>query len=154
MLFLAVAAAVAAFFTYYHFATHPMARMAGSPAGGMDWLRSEFNLTDEQFAKVKAIHVAYEPKCGEMCMHIAGANSNLDRLILANKSVTPELVAALRQCARVKEECHEAMLGHLYAVAAEMSPSSGDRYLQMMKHLIIEPATGSNSAVSESEKNR
>ena len=145
----ALAAAAVAFCLYYHFATHHVKMMMSRPAGEMDWLRTEFHLTDDQFAKITALHKAYKPKCGVMCQRIMEANANLDRLINDNKNMTPAVEAALKQCAIVQEDCHRAMLGHIYAVGAEMNPPDRDRYLQMMKQWIIEPRLGMNAAVSK-----
>lgn len=131
-----------------------MTVMMSKPAGEMDWLRSEFNLTDGQFAKIKALHEAYQPKCAQMCQRIMEANANLDQLISTNKTVTPQVAAALKQCAAVQEDCHQAMMGHIYAVSAEMSPASAERYLQMMKKWIVEPKLGVNTAVSKPPSDR
>jgi hypothetical protein len=38
------------------------------------WVKSELKLSDEQFAKVSALHAAYRPKCMEMCGKIAAAH--------------------------------------------------------------------------------
>jgi len=125
-----------------------MAVMMSKPEGEMDWLRSEFNLTDDQFAKIKALQQAYQPKCNQLCIRILEANANLDQLISSNTAVTPEVEAALKQCAAVQEDCHRAMLGHIYAITAQMNPASRDRYLQMMRKWIIQPRLGVDTAIS------
>jgi Spy/CpxP family protein refolding chaperone len=143
-----------AFCIYYHVATRPMVVMLSKPAGEMDWLRMEFNLTDEQFAKIKALQEAYQPKCGQMCQRIMEADAHLDQLINTNTTMTPRVEAALKQCAIVQADCRRAMLGHIYAVAAEMSPVNRDRYLQMMEKSITEPRLGPDTAVSRPPDDR
>ena len=118
----------------------------------MQWLRSEYHLSDEQFARIQQVHREYSPKCDLMCAKIMRANANLNRLISANKSVTPEVSAAMKECLSVQNECREAMLGHIYAVSAEMTPADGARYLEMMKTRVVEPALGHSAVISESSK--
>lgn len=125
-----------------------MTVMRSRPAGEMDWLRGEFNLTGGQFAKIKALHEAYQPKCASMCRRIMEADANLDRCVSANTTMTHEVEAALKQCAVVQEDCRRAMLGHIYAVSAEMSPAGRERYLHRMKKWIIQPSLGPDTAVS------
>lgn len=106
--------------------------------GEMEWLRREFNLSDEQFARVAALHEAYRPKCDALCAAVVEAHTKLDATIDESRKVTPAVAAALKDVARVEEDCHLAMLAHLYAVSAEMSPPSARRYLAMMKPRIIQ----------------
>ena len=61
----------------------------------LEWLKKDLRLTDEQFAKVRALHVAYRPKCGEMCGRIAKAHSVLESVAARNRQLTPEFEAAL-----------------------------------------------------------
>ena len=85
VLFATLGIAVATFCAYFHIATHHMTVMiSGAGRRKLDWLRMEFNLTDEQFSKIKALQEAYEPKCGQMCQRIMEANANLDQLMSAN----------------------------------------------------------------------
>ena len=118
----------------------------------MQWLRREYHLSDAQSARVEQVHREYTPKCDLMCAKIMKANARLDQLISANKSVTPEVSAAMKECLAVQNECREAMLGHVYAVSAEMSAADGARYLEMMKARIVEPALGNSAVISESSK--
>lgn len=128
-----------------------MAEIINKPAGEMDWLHAEFNLTDEQFSKIKVLQEAYEPKCDQMCMRIREANANLDQLITANTTMTPQVEAALRECASVQADCRREMLRHIYTVSAEMNPDSRERYLRMMKRYIIEQRLAPDIAVSKPE---
>jgi hypothetical protein len=140
------------YWTYYHCATTPTRSMLSEPDGQMEWLRSEFHLTDEQFSRIQQMHREYAPKCDLMCQKIAQANARLDQIISANKSVTPEVEAALKAAATVQEECHQAMFGHVYAVSAAMSPEDGARYLEMMKARIIAPGLSHETVISKSAK--
>lgn len=148
VLFLSLFAAAAAFCVYFFCATAPARAMLAKPEGELDWLRHEFNLTDAQFVRISEMHAAYRPKCDEMCVKIAEANSQLDSLIGSQKAVTPEIEAALKRCASVQEECRQAMLGHAYAVSNEMGPGNGSRYLKMVKARVIQSPLTHDTAVA------
>jgi hypothetical protein len=123
---------------YYRAAVAPAERMLQESGGELEWLRREFALTDAQFAAVSKAHHEYAPVCEQMCARIAEANARAERLIRANRTVTPEVSAALEEIATVREECRAAMLGHIYAVAAHMTPEQGGRYVEMMKGRVLE----------------
>ena len=86
-----------------------------------------------------------------MCEKIAKANDRLDQLVSTNRTVTPEIAAAMKECLGAQAECREALLGHVYAVSAEMSPQDGARYVKMMKARIVEPGLPHTVVISESK---
>jgi len=88
---------------------------------------------------VEQMHADYRPTCEAMCMRIAASREKVNALIAANRTVTPETAAALQEWAMLQNECREAMLRHVYAVSAEMSPADGQRYVQMASARLVEP---------------
>jgi len=152
ILLLAAATAFAGYWIYYRYATAPVRTMATQPDGEMEWLRHEYHLSDAQFARIQQIHRKYAPKCDHMCEQIGKANARLDQMILANKTYTPEVEAAMKECLAVQGGCRQALLTHVYAVSAEMPPADGARYLEMMKVRIIEPGVGHAALISESAR--
>ena len=149
---MAVAVAIAGYAISYRCATASAASMLTKPGGEMEWLKCEYHLSDAQFARIQQLHRQYAPKCDLMCEKISKANDRLDQLVNSNRTVTPEVTAAMKECLAAQAECREAMLGHVYAVSAEMSPEDGARYLQMMKARIVEPALPHSAVISESPK--
>lgn len=149
ILVIAVAVAIAGYALYYSSATAQAKAMLREPAGEMEWLRREFRLSDAQFERIEKLHREYAPTCAVMCEKIARSNERLDARMSANTTPTPEVRAALHESAAVQEECRQAMLGHVYAICAEMSPEQGARYLKMMKARLIEPGLHSDAVVSK-----
>ncbi len=149
---MAVALGVCGYGVYFRSATAPTAAMLKQPQGEMEWLRREFQLNDAQFESVRWRHQEYMPVCDAMCAKIMTANARLEELIQSQKALTPEIEAALQECVHVQGECRRAMLGHVYAVGAEMPPDQGARYIAMMKARVIQPGLMSNIVVSESSK--
>jgi hypothetical protein len=148
ILVLALVAALAGYALYYRTATAPAAQMLAQPAGELEWLQREYHLTAPQFARIQQLHRDYAPACEAMCARISQANARLDRLIQASPAFTPEIDAAMAECLTVQADCRRALLRHVYAVAAEMSPPDGARYTQMMKQRIVEPPLGHHTAIS------
>lgn len=98
----------------------------------LEWLRQEFNLSATEYERVSALHLGYLPTCELLCGKIAAARGKVRELILADRSVTPELEAALREEAALRAECQTAMLRHLYETAAALPPEKAGAYLEAM----------------------
>jgi hypothetical protein len=143
----AFAAAAIAFCGINFFATRDLRQMATAPNGEMEWLRQEFHLSNGQFQKIEKLQSAYAPVCNEMCQRIIEASSKLDRLVSANREITPELEAAIREAGSVQADCRNRMLAHIYQVSAQMNPADGQRYLRLMKSRVIQPVLSSDTAV-------
>ena len=96
----------------------------------LTWVKSKMKLSDEQFAKVSDLHVAYRPKCEEMCRRIAEAHGKVEELIRENPAVTPELERAIHEHAAIHAECQQAMLHHIFQTAGVMDRDQAALYLK------------------------
>lgn len=96
------------------------------------WVKSELKLSDEQFAKVSALHAVYRPKCLEMCGKIAAAHEKVEDLIGENPAVTPELESAIHEHAAIHADCQQAMLVHIFQTAAVLDREQAALYLKEM----------------------
>lgn len=153
--FVLVAAAIVsvlAYCIYFWAATHNAQAMLSRPDGQFEWLRRGFALNEAQFTKIKQLHEEYRPKCDAMCMRIAEANAKANALVAGSHEVTPEIQAALSECAALQQDCRRQMLQHVYTVSAQMSPSQADRYLKMMTSRIVEPGLPHDSVVSQESR--
>jgi hypothetical protein len=152
VIFMAALVAFTGYAVSYRCATASTKSMLTKPGGEMEWLKCEYHLSDAQFARIQQLHQQYAPTCDLMCEKITKANDRLDELVGTHRQVTPEVSAALKECLAAQAECREAMLGHVYAVSAEMSAEDGARYLQMMKARIVEPPLPHSTVISGSAK--
>ena len=139
VLLLAVTAGVAGYFVSLQMAHCPDKAMIGHPDSGMVWLRSEYHLSDVQFATIARMHDEYRPTCARMCERVASARKKINDLISTSRTTTPEIETALQDWALLQNECRVAMLRHVYAVSAVMRPEDGERYVKMAVKSIIEP---------------
>ncbi len=125
-----IAAALAALTASRHlFARH----------SSMDWLRTEFHLTDDQMKKAEALHSEYQATCEDMCRRIAETDARLAKAIRSSSSTTPEITAAIAETDLVRSECRVAMLNHFYQTAALMPEGERQRYLDKVLPVVLHP---------------
>lgn len=135
---------------YYQYATSRTHALIHAPEAELRWLRHEFQLSEDQFERIRQLHQEYAPRCERMCRRIEQVNARLDELIGQSGGMSAELNAAINDCAVAQAECRKNMLDHVYAVAGQMSPAEGARYTAMMKKRIIQPGMSSAAIVSHS----
>ena len=97
------------------------------------WLRREFHLTGSQSAAIEKLHRDYSAVCEEHCRAIRESKRERDALRAVHPSDTAALSAAERRLAERSAECESSLLRHLDAVAWEMAPEDGRRYLELMR---------------------
>ena len=104
---------------------------AAQQRDAMKWLRTEFHLSDAQFAAIAKLHEDYSAECAGHCVAIGSARA---QLATAEKSGQPAAtLAALRRTVAERElACRTAICAHLRRVAAAMPPGEGERYLQLL----------------------
>lgn len=142
ILIAAVLAGMAAYLVSFRSATHSTRSILETSDAEMGWLRHEFKLTPQQAETIRVLRDNYKPTCGRLCARVSASNQKLKELAYTNKTVTPEIAAALKETMAVQEECRREMLGHIYQVSAVMDPQSGARYVQMMLPYVVEPPIG------------
>ena len=148
ILLVTIAAGLGAFWLCTFFGTSDLRSVSSDRDPDLMWLRRQFDLTDVQFQRIRALHTAYAAKCDLMCQQIMNANAALDAAISRNKQVTAEIQQAMGEVARVQQDCRQSTLAHVYEVSVQMSPSAAVRYLQMMQQKIFQPSLPANTAVS------
>lgn len=105
---------------------------AGSRLPELQWLRHWLDLNDEQFSRVKALHIAYLPKCEQLCERVHESNASVLALSRKQFSVDPAFAAAIQARAQLTSECQQALLQHIYETAACLKPEQANRYLHTM----------------------
>lgn len=114
--------------------------VANSDKPALAWLQQEYQLNDNQFARLCELHDAYRPTCLEMCRKIDAKNAQLQKLLATTNVITPEIRQAIAEAAEIRAECETAMLGHFYRVAQTMPPEQGRRYLEWVQRETLRPA--------------
>jgi DNA repair ATPase RecN len=112
----------------------------------LDWLKEELGVSEEQLAKVHALHVAYHPVCESLTHRLEDSHRKLDQLTTSASRISPEIEAALQEHATVHLECQRAMLKHFYETAGCLSPAQSRKYLEkMLPFVFLHDAAGSEA---------
>ena len=133
IILLGVLVGLSGYFCLYKLRTSRLSH--SMPNSELAWLKTEFNLSDPEFARIQELHQAYLPECARLCALLASANSDLNDLVMKTNKVTPEISAKLAEIGRIRQECQSRMLTHFYAVSQAMPPEQGRRYLEQMQML-------------------
>src|SRR2546425_8749702 len=139
ILFAGLALSAAAYFSFYFIGTAHARVDRQSPAPELSWLKTEFHLSEPEFAKICEMHHSYLAGCQERCLVIDAKNSELKRLLASTNVMTPEIEKALYETAQLRADCQKAMLQHFYEVSRTMSPDQGKRYLAWVQEQTILP---------------
>lgn len=127
-----LAAAAATGVVCYRMSCEPAVHAAAAKGDAMAWLRSDFHLTDEQFAAIRKLHESYAGTCDEHCRAIRGAAKARDALKAASANDPAAIAAAERRWQELRTECEAAITQHVCQVAALMPPEEGKRYLALV----------------------
>ena len=101
------------------------------------WMQHDFALSDDEFAKVCALHNDYLPHCDAMCQRMAAASERLSNALQPNPVMTAEAQAALHEYEAARDECQRATLQHVLDTAAVMKPEAGRSFVQkVLPHLL------------------
>ena len=111
----------------------------GDPQSEIAWMRSEFELTEEEFHKIEQLHIAYVPECDEYCRRVAETGREVNRLAASGEAMTDEIATAIRENERTRADCLQALLDHLYETAGAMPPEKGRRFLDMALSKVLSP---------------
>lgn len=130
MLLAAVAAAVG--WTTYQAGRDERMQAALAQRDALAWLRSDFALTDAQFAAIRKLHDAYAVVCEQHCLAIQEAAIRRNQLKGAAGTETAVLAAAERKVEELRQVCETAIADHVRQVAAQMAPEQGRRYLALV----------------------
>jgi hypothetical protein len=142
----ALALGAAIFAGSYFTAQRATVMCCAKPADDLDWLRTEFSLSDAEMAHVRELHEGYLPKCAEMCAKIAAKKNELASLLGNSTNLTAEAQTKLNEIAALRAQCQAQMLQHFLSVSQAMPPEQGRRYLTEMKRLTL----GTNELMEQS----
>lgn len=110
----------------------------------LQWLRLSLHLTDAQFEKVRALHLAYQPRCAELCKRVQSSDQVLMESSSRSRTVSGEVLKLMRERADLTLECQQAMMQHVYDTAACMAPKQADSYLKVVLPHVLGPAHASH----------
>lgn len=113
---------------------------------GLAWLKTQYEVPDAAFEKIKALHEDYFQKCDAMCAQMLAAQRP-DRHF-PTRNVSPSQASTLRRRAETAtlaqekalcETCLNTMVDHLESVASLMPEGQGQRFLQDLLPELVNP---------------
>jgi len=134
-----------------YFAGQRACRMTlANPTDDLAWLRTEFQLSDAEMARIRELHAGYQPRCAEMCAKIAAKKSELEAALNGATNVSPVAQQKLAELAALRAQCQAQMLQHFTEVSRTMPPEQGRRYLAEMQRLTLGFHEQTEQSMSES----
>ncbi len=109
-----------------------MPKENGSLLPELHWLKDWLHLDDGQMQKVKALHLAYLPKCEDLCHRVYLSNEDILALSAQSTTVDAKMRSAMDERAKLAVECQQALLEHVYQTAACLRPEQSRKYLDLM----------------------
>lgn len=103
------------------------------------WLQKEYHLSDQQFARIEALHYAHDKECMEQCKQLAGKQKALREAVLTNQADSPEFQALLSAWRDQRKQSQDSILKHMFEVSAEMNPEQGQRYRENVYQSLLLP---------------
>jgi len=137
ILFAVVVASAALCFGVYRLAGHLCAAHLAHSTDDLDWLRTEFRLSDAEMARIRDLHQGYLPKCQEFCDRIAAKKREIAATLSSDTNLTTAVEQKLSEVASFRAQCQAAMLRHFVEVSRVMPPAQGKRYLAEMQRLTL-----------------
>lgn len=128
---------IGAAFVGYRMNCNPAMHAAVAKGDTMEWLRTDFHLTDAQLSTIRQMHSAYSGTCEEHCRKIQEATHARNALEAAHGNKAA-IDAANAEITRMRGICENAIEAHVRRVAALMSPSDGQRYLSLVLPKILD----------------
>lgn len=104
-----------------------------------EWLGRRLGLSGGSLEQFNEAHHRYAATCAQMCVKIRNSDAELAALVMGSREFTPEIAAAMARSDALRNECRQNMLRHFYEVAALLSESKKEKYLNLVLPLIIEP---------------
>ncbi|HEX2851675.1 MAG TPA: periplasmic heavy metal sensor [Opitutaceae bacterium] len=116
----------------YRMGSEPELRAAEREGDPMRWLRAEFHLKDEQYARVAQLHQSYGTVCAEHCRQIQEATDALTTLKASKSADAAKLAASEQRVRELRAVCERSIEEHVREVAGCMSSKESERYLAMV----------------------
>lgn len=119
------------------------------PEDGLQWLQTEYSLSDESLVKVQEASASYLPECRAMCRRLAEARQHLADQAASTSSTASEIADAYAKVNEVEEECIQMSLQHVYKVASLMPTEQSERYRKEMLAALLTDRTGQHRKHSD-----
>lgn len=98
-----------------------------------EWLHKELRITPDQQRALEPIETRHMERENVLRERMRQANRELAREIAKNKSLSPEVAAAVEKVHQHMGELQKASLEHLFEMRTVLTPEQGDRLLEIAR---------------------
>jgi Spy/CpxP family protein refolding chaperone len=135
-------AGLGAHFAYYE---HYLRGASDTLEGRLAWMKTELNLTDSQFARIKELHQASHPRLRAMAAQVASMHAEFDEFERTRRTADRvdfvEFARFVQNRRDLNRECLDSTRQLVLASAEIMTPEQRQRYIQLVA--TAEPTVGS-----------
>lgn len=121
----------------YRFVTSDADQAMTADRPELEWLRREYQVTDEQFAEIRHRHDAHDVICKQLCFGLVEAQKRLDTTIAASPKMGVAVADALKAWSQQREICRQSAIEHMYAISSVMDPEQASRYRERIYRELI-----------------
>lgn len=128
-----VAAGIGAHLAYYQ---HHEPLDTGNLEGRLAWIRSELDLTDEQFSRIKELHQASHPRLQAMASQVASMQAEFKEFERARRTADRvdflEFARFVQERRELSQRCADSTRELVLASAQIMTPDQRRHYLNLV----------------------
>lgn len=107
------------------------------PPGGLQWLRNEYHLNNDEMARIQRLHREYLSQCDAMCRMMSARQQEVAAALNTATNVNSVTEQKLGELAACRAHCQSQMLQYFVKVSRVMPPAEGRRYLADMERAIL-----------------
>ena len=103
------------------------------PPGSLSWLQKQYQLNDDEIARIQKLHKDYLAQCDDMCRMITEKKQEVQQALNNTTNINPIAKQKLDELAACRVHCQSQMLQYFVNVSHIMPPEQGRRYLAEME---------------------
>ena len=130
--------AAATYFAVTNSITREAKSILKSECPELYWLQCEYQLTGEQFEKIKSLHEAHDVHCRALCKELSRCQEELREAVQNETTPGPRVQSLLQEWQELRARSQDSIFKHMFEVSAAMDDVQGRRYrAQVYENLIL-----------------
>jgi hypothetical protein len=103
------------------------------PPGTLGWLQKQYQLNNDEMARIQTLHKEYLAQCDVMCRMITEKKQEVQQALNNTTNINPAAEQKLDELAACRAHCQSQMLQYFVSVSRVMPPEQGRLYLAAME---------------------
>lgn len=106
---------------------------AAEPPGDLHWLQSQYQLNNDEMARIQKLHNGYLVQCDAMCRMITTKQQAVEAALNNATNINPIAQQKLDDLAACRIHCQSQMLQYFINISQVMPADQGRQYLADME---------------------